>query len=1607
MCGPNTRSQSPEHDRKAKCVVSMNGTQTTLTPTISDLKPKNNKASLEQPKSFNFDHSYWSFERNDKHFAGQDSVFNDLGKPLLDNAFQGYNNCIFAYGQTGSGKSYSMMGFGTESGVIPRICRDMFDRIENLQQDKNTTCTVEVSYLEIYNERVRDLLNPANKGNLKVREHPSTGPYVEDLAKLVVRSNDEIVNLMDEGNKARTVAATNMNETSSRSHAVFTLTLTQKKHDEDTKMDAERVAKISLVDLAGSERANSTGATGARLKEGAEINRSLSTLGRVIAALADLSAGKKKSASMIPYRDSVLTWLLKDSLGGNSMTAMIAAISPADINFEETLSTLRYADSAKRIKQHAVVNEDANARMIRELKEELAQLRAKLGGGTGAAGAGSGTTIANEPQYPPGTPLDQQMVTITQADGTSKQVSKADIAEQLSQSEKLYTDLNQTWEQKMQKTEEIHKERESALEDLGISIEKGFVGVSTPKKMPHLVNLSDDPLLAECLVYNLKPGKTIVGNDEMTQTAEIRLKGSKILQEHCVFENENGVVSVVPNNDAAVMVNGLRIDRPKRLHSGFRIILGDFHIFRFNHPQEAAKERAQEGSRLKESMTADELDSPTERPRHERSRSSISRLSSPDGQSGTPGSSPYIPNNEGDYDWSFARREAAGAILGQDQNIANLTDEQLDVLFDNLQKVRATRRLPAEARLRDSEDEESVSSFPSRDKHLSVTTSTLENFSLDTAITAPSTPPVGEDGEPIRLPRGDLEQQLEKQHDEYQNTLKSVEESNQQVEEMRQDKALMEQNLQALRDEMQKQKEEYERQLQTTQPIRHRRNVAPELDLRSRNLAQQAMQKWRQLRYVKMAGQMLHYASKVKEAQILSQQMGKSFAFQFTVVEAGQTLGSSYDLALNGVSDEGDDEELLTTPKPCIAVRVADSKHSVIYLWSLRKFEKRLHVMKQMLQYQDRPEYIRHFKLDDPFSETSPPQFTRIGEAQASLSAVFESRVQDFTVDIISPYTFNVIGILKLSLEPSLAQAPEKTLKFNVVLHEMAGFPEMEGTDVHAQMFIAREAEESGVTTTQFIRDFNDGPIRFDSLHGLSLPTSSSRQSHLRISVFARVSPMHLEKLLSWDDMQDAMQKQPQQVNGTRVNENEFKVEEKHDVLTRVQILELSETGVYSPVDVVQSNTTDAGAFQVHQGLQRRVVLNLNHTCGDTLPWQNVTNLRAGSVELLDSSGHVPSSSPPQPDVELKLLSQPSFIDNADATTNVKLTAQWDSSQHASLLLDRPTNTEKFRVQVTLRWSVHSMKLREPLEFSHNVVLQIRARSFIRAPPLLTQLWNGPAQRSAHSTTGIFVITLKPSPIESARDLWRMDTQYEYVKGEEALTGWTPRGVSLIREYIQHRRRQLYAQDVETTKSLFSVDELEVDPSDFEQQGDIASDELAEHQRRLLLRFLEAWKANTSNPGTTILSTTGFSTPNTPRKRRKSFRRDSSITDAGGLQRPSVPVTATLSYHAKNPSCIKAGHLLVPDPASQSRWVRRYLELRKPYIHVHAVPEGEEISAINLSSARLDHSPQVAKLLQRGGEDDLNFFAIYATQKAWLFATRSEREKVEWCLAVDRGFLGR
>uniref|UniRef100_A0A8B9JJM6 plus-end-directed kinesin ATPase n=1 Tax=Astyanax mexicanus TaxID=7994 RepID=A0A8B9JJM6_ASTMX len=591
---------SREIGKESKCIIQMSGNTTTI---LNPKQPKENK-------SFNFDYSYWSHTSpEDINFACQKQVYKDIGEEMLLHAFEGYNVCIFAYGQTGAGKSYTMMGKQEkdQQGIIPLLCEDLFTKI-NDNNDNNMSYSVEVSYMEIYCERVRDLLNPKNKGNLRVREHPLMGPYVEDLSKLAVTSYNDIQDLMDSGNKARTVAATNMNETSSRSHAVFNIIFTQKRHDSDTDNTSEKVSKISLVDLAGSERADSTGAKGTRLKEGANINKSLTTLGKVISALAEVDSlpnknkKKKKAESFIPYRDSVLTWLLRENLGGNSRTAMVAALSPADINYDETLSTLRYADRAKQIRCNAVINEDPNNRLVRELKEEVARLKDLLY----AQGLGDIIEMTNAMTGMSPSPSLSALSALSSRAGSISSLhdrimfspGSEEAIERLKETEKIIAELNETWEEKLRRTEAIRMEREALLAEMGVAMREdgGTVGVFSPKKTPHLVNLNEDPLMSECLLYYIKDGITKVGREDASCRQDIVLSGHFIKEEHCLFTSSTGasgegVVVLEPCKDAETYVNGKRVTEPTVLRSGNRIIMGKSHVFRFNDPEQARQER--------------------------------------------------------------------------------------------------------------------------------------------------------------------------------------------------------------------------------------------------------------------------------------------------------------------------------------------------------------------------------------------------------------------------------------------------------------------------------------------------------------------------------------------------------------------------------------------------------------------------------------------------------------------------------------------------------------------------------------------------------------------------------------------------------------------------------------------------------------------------------------------------------------------------------------------------------------------------------------------------------------------------------------------------------
>ncbi|XP_010829379.1 PREDICTED: kinesin-like protein KIF14 [Bison bison bison] len=510
-----------------------------------------------QVYSFAYDLSFWSVDERHPRFASQMAVYQALAAPLLRQAFQGFNTCLFAYGQTGSGKSYTMMGFSEEPGIIPRFCEDLFAEIAK-KQTQEVSYHLEMSFFEVYNERIHDLLvckgeNGQRKQTLRVREHPASGPYVEGLSTNVVSSYSDIQVWLQLGNKQKATAATGMNDKSSRSHSVLTLVMTQAKTEfvEGEELDHRIRSRINLVDLAGSERCSATGTSGERLKEGVSINKSLLTLGKVISALSEQAGGR---SVFIPYRESVLTWLLKESLSGNSKTAMVATVSPAGSSVEETLSTLRYAAQARSIVTAARVNEDLSAGLIRELKAEIEKLKA----------AQRSSQNIDPERYR----LCRQEI--------------ASLRMKLHQQERDMANMQRMWKEKLEQAEKRKLQVTKELQKAGITFQMD-------NHLPNLVNLNEDPQLSEILLYMIKEGTTTVGKYRPSSSHDIQLSGVLIADDHCTITNSSGTVSIVPAGEAKTYVNGKLISELTVLHHGDRVILGGDHYFRFNHPMEVQK----------------------------------------------------------------------------------------------------------------------------------------------------------------------------------------------------------------------------------------------------------------------------------------------------------------------------------------------------------------------------------------------------------------------------------------------------------------------------------------------------------------------------------------------------------------------------------------------------------------------------------------------------------------------------------------------------------------------------------------------------------------------------------------------------------------------------------------------------------------------------------------------------------------------------------------------------------------------------------------------------------------------------------------------------------
>ncbi|XP_067898002.1 kinesin-like protein KIF1A isoform X1 [Heterodontus francisci] len=1343
---------------------------------------------------------------------------------MLEHAFEGYNVCIFAYGQTGAGKSYTMMGKQEkeQQGIIPQLCEDLFARI-NDSANANLSYSVEVSYMEIYCERVRDLLNPKTKGNLRVREHPILGPYVEDLSKLAVTSFNDISDLMDSGNKARTVAATNMNETSSRSHAVFNIIFTQKAHDSSPETSSEKVSKISLVDLAGSERADSTGAKGTRLKEGANINKSLTTLGKVISALADVDSGsnknkKKKKTDFIPYRDSVLTWLLRENLGGNSRTAMVAALSPADINYDETLSTLRYADRAKQIRCNAVINEDPNNKLIRELKDEVSRLRDLL------CTQGLGDIIdhvndlENNNRNRRIAAVNQRADNFSTVSGMVAGVSPSpslsalssragsvsslhdrlmiapgseEAIERLKETEKIIAELNETWEEKLRRTEAIRMEREALLAEMGVAMREdgGTLGVFSPKKTPHLVNLNEDPLMSECLLYYIKDGTTRVGREDAERRQDIVLSGHFIKEEHCIFRSDikslgEVIVILEPCEGADTYVNGKKVTEPTVLRSGNRIIMGKSHVFRFNHPEQARQERDK-----------------------------------------TPcAETPVEP-----VDWAFAQRELLekqGIDMKQEmeQRLQELETqyrrekEEADLLLEQ-QRLDYESRLEALQRQMDScfypenaqEDEEPEEEVQWTEREFELALwafrkwkcyqfTSLRDLLWGNAIFLKEANAISVELKkkvqfqfvlltdtlysplPPDLMPPDAVKDREKRP--FPRTIVAVEVQDQK------NGATHYWTLEKLRQRLDLMREMYDRAAEVPS------SVVDDCD----NVMTGGDPFYDRFPWFRLVGRAFVYLSNllypvplVHRVAIVSEK-GEVKGFLRVAVQAISADEEAPDYG-SGVRQSGtakisfDDQHFEKFQSDCCTTGMSRSGTS----------QEELRIVEGQGQSSDSGPSADEVNNNTCAATQEEPDSPVKSPVETQMDGMVEH------LKIGSNFTFRVTVLQASSIS---AEYADIFCQFNFIHRQEEAFSTepLKNTGRGPPLGFYHVQNIAVEVTKSFIEYIKTQPIVFEVFGHYQQhpfpPLCKDLISPLRPSrrQFPRVMP--LSKPVPATKLNTMNRPTAGQCQG------------KYDLLVFFEICELEATGEYIPAVVDHRGGMPChGTFLLHQGIQRRITITIVHETGSDIRWKEVRELVVGRIRNTPES----DDSVIDPNIlSLNILTagyvHPSledrqFLDSDMPRTFYRFEAGWDSSMHNSLLLNRVTPYGE-KIYMTLSAYLEMENCTQPAVVTKDFCMVFYTRDArLPASRSIRNLFGSGTLKPSESNrvTGVYELSLcrvadAVSPGMQRRRRRVLDTSVAYVRGEENLAGWRPRSDSLILDHQWELEKLSLLQEVEKTR---------------------------------------------------------------------------------------------------------------------------------------------------------------------------------------------------------------
>ncbi|XP_031437359.1 kinesin-like protein KIF1A isoform X6 [Clupea harengus] len=1626
---------SREIGKDSKCIIQMSGNTTTI---LNPKQPKENK-------SFNFDYSYWSHTSpEDEKFASQLQVFKDIGEEMLQHAFEGYNVCIFAYGQTGAGKSYTMMGKQEkdQEGIIPLLCEDLFTKISTGNNANGMSYSVEVSYMEIYCERVRDLLNPKVKSNLRVREHPLMGPYVEDLSKLAVTSYTDIQDLMDSGNKARTVAATNMNETSSRSHAVFNIIFTQKRHDAETDNTSEKVSKISLVDLAGSERADSTGAKGTRLKEGANINKSLTTLGKVISALAEVDTApnknkkKKKVENFIPYRDSVLTWLLRENLGGNSRTAMVAALSPADINYDETLSTLRYADRAKQIRCNAVINEDPNNRLVRELKEEVARLKELLY----AQGLGDIIEITNAmtgmSPSPTMSALSSRAASVNNLHERLFSPASEEAIERLKETEKIIAELNVTWEEKLRRTESIRMEREALLAEMGVAIREdgGTVGVFSPKKTPHLVNLNEDPLMSECLLYYIKDGITKVGRDDAKTRQDIVLSGHFIREEHCIFTsttNPTGDTLIVLETceGAETYVNGKSVTAPTILRSGNRIIMGKSHVFRFNDPEQARQERER-----------------------------------------TPcAETPVEPS-----DWAFAQREL---LDKQGIDMKQEMEQRLQELEDQYRREREEasnlleqQRLDYESKLaalqkqvdshywpdatEEEEEPEEEVPWTKRDRELGLWAfrrwrcyqfTSLRDQLWGNAIFLKEANAISVELKkkvqfqfvlltdtlysplpPDLLPPSPPQ---ERETRPFPRTIVAVEVQDQK------NGATHYWTLEKLRQRLELMREMYDRAAELPSPALEDCEAGlsggdPFYD---------------RFPWFRLVGRAFVYLSNllypvplVHRVAIVSEK-GEVKGFLRVAVQAIAADEEAPDYG-SGVRQSGtakisfEDQQFEKFQMEAGTGGVSHSSTS----------QEELRIVEGEGGASDTDEVNNNTCTESPETPSSPLKAGLEGPLDGGLDKALQQHLR-----LGSEFTFRVT-VLQASSIP--AEYADIFCQFNFIhRHDEAFSTEpLKNTGRGPALGFYHVQNITVEVTKSFIEYMRTQPIVFEVFghyqkqpfpllcKDLISPLRPSRRQYPRVMPLSK--PVPATKLSSVT---------PPTAGPCHC---------KYDLMAFFEICELEANGDYIPAAVDhRAGMPCHGTFLLHQGIQRRITVTIAHETGSEIEWKEVRELVIGRIR---NSPEADETIIDPNILSLNILTagylRPAYDDRVslgiDHRTFYRFEAAWDSSMHNSLLLNRVTPYGE-KIYITLSAYLQIENCTQPTVITKDLCMVFYSRETkLPASRSIRNLFSTGSLRPTEGSrvTGVYELSLchladAGSPGMQRRRRRVLDTSVAYVRGEENLAGWRPRSDSLILDHQWELEKLSLLQEVERTRHyLLLREKLE---SVLAQEGVFGGGEIIEspltphtpnlpytpilalpndRQKELTLKCLRLLM-HTFNRQYSQVSVSASES------KLSALLRDSSSSALSSLT-PSSTCPSLLDSHYGNtdfrcdsgasspdldpfspddrktkltfipniqeirvsPIVSKKGYLHFLEPQA-SGWQRRFVVVRRPYVYLYrSERDSVERAVINLSNAQVEYSEDQRTMLRTP-----NTFAVCTEHRGILVQATNDKEMHDWLYAFN------